>query len=336
MGNFFGSSDKNSTINLSQDVLSHVMSFLTEKEIVQVSLTSKQFNSCSNEQTIWKQKLKTLLSTKYSPPKDLNWKQEYINKRFLLNSKSKVNPEFYNEISRQVHKHNGRIIPGEDHKNFIEGHVFPIRFLKFKYYSVEIAGFGDEEVHLYFIEFQNKLYRLVDNFVGILFKGEENWDKLERNSNYNQIVDFKEYGEILESIDFKPIIQKEIFELLSKSFSSVDSLRELMKFLFFLKLHPTYRSYDNYQFSFSKNVDEIFKIYKENFDEFNKHESFSDELLKMKNGEIYSIDFGIYYCLMIDSEQQCAKIYLSKIKFEISDKDFHLEENISESKYFFL
>jgi hypothetical protein len=108
-------------------------------------------------------------STKYSPPKDLNWKQEYINKRYLLNSKSKSNPEFYDEIS-QVNKHNGRIIPGEDHKNFIEGQVFPIRFLKFKYFSVEIPGFGDDQVHLYFIVFQNKLYRLVDNFVGILSK----------------------------------------------------------------------------------------------------------------------------------------------------------------------
>jgi hypothetical protein len=56
----------------------------------------------------------------------------------------------------------------------------------------------------------------------------------------------------------------------------------------------------------------------------------------MKNGEIYSIDFGIYYGLIIDSEQQCAKIYLSKIKFEISEKDFHLEEKISETKSFLL
>jgi hypothetical protein len=330
----FGSSDKNSTISLSQDVLSNVLSFFTEKEIVQVSLTSKQFNSCSNEQTIWKQKLKTLLSTKHSPPKDLNWKQEYINKRFLLNSKAKVNPEFYNEIARQVNKHNGRIIPGEDHESYMEGQVFPIRFTKFKYYSVEIPGFGDEQVYLYFIEFQNKLYRLVDNFVGILFK-EENWDYNEESSNYNQIVDFKEYGEILERIDFKPIIQKEIYELLSKSFSSVDSLRELMKFLFFLKLHPTHRSYDyNYQFSFSKNVEEIFKIFKENQNEFYQNESFGEELLTVKNGEIYSIDFGICYCLIIDSEQQLQKIYLSKIKFEINEKDFHLEEKMLETESF--
>jgi hypothetical protein len=329
----FGSSDKNSTISLSQDVLSNVLSFFTEKEIVQVSLTSKQFNSCSNEQTIWKQKLKTLLSTKHSPPKDLNWKQEYINKRFLLNSKAKVNPEFYYEIARQVNKHKGRIIPGEDHERYIKGQVFPIRFTKFKYYSVDI-GFGDEQVYLYFIEFQNKLYRLVDNFVGFLFK-EENWDCNEKSSNYNQIVDFKEYGEILERIDFKPIIQKEIYELLSKRFSSVDSLRELMKFLFFLKLHPTHLSYDyNYQFSFSKNVEEIFKIFKENQNEFYKNESFGEELLAVKNGEIYSIDFGICYYLIIDSEQQLQKIYLSKIKFEISEKDFHLEEKMLETESF--
>jgi hypothetical protein len=168
MGNFFGSSDKNSTINLSQDVLSNVMSFLTEKEIVQVSLTSKQFHSCSNEQTIWKQKLKTLLSTKHSPPKDLNWKQEYINKRFLLNSTTKVNPEFYNEISRQVNKHNGRIIPGEAQNSYIQSHVHAKKFSCLTYYHNNIPGFGDE--NHFFIEYQNKLYRLFENFTGVVYK----------------------------------------------------------------------------------------------------------------------------------------------------------------------
>jgi hypothetical protein len=178
MGNFFGSSDKNSTINLSQDVLSNVMSFLTAKEIVQVSLTSKQFNSCSNEQTIWRQNLKTLLSTKYSPPKDLNWKQEYINKRFLFNSTTKVNPEFCNEISRQINKHNGRIIPGVEEDSYIQYHVNAKKFSCLTYYSRDISGFDDDDDDddMFFIEYQNKLYRLFENFTGVVYKKLTRWN----------------------------------------------------------------------------------------------------------------------------------------------------------------
>jgi hypothetical protein len=333
MGNFFSSSDKNSTINLSQDVLSKVMTFLTEKEIVQLSLTSKQFHSCSNEQTIWKQKLKTLLSTKYSPPKDLNWKQEYINKRFLFNSTTKVNPEFYNEISRQVNKHNGRIIPGEAGDSYIQSHVHAKKFSCLTYYSRDIPGFGNVEFDMFFIEYQNKLYRLFENFTGVIYK---KVDSLESETNKQYILQMEDYGEIIEKIDFKPIIHKEMYELLSKSFSSADSLREIIQFLYFLKFYPSVKTFEtNILFTTSKNVDELFQLFKDiKPKEFSKHgkETLNENILRNGEHGNYSIEFGIR-TFNWNMESDTVAVVLKNYNFEIDAKDFQLNEKKSQSEF---
>jgi hypothetical protein len=81
---------------------------------------------------------------------------------------------------------------------------------------------------------------------------------LESETNRKYMVQMEDYGEIIEKIDLKPIIHKEIYDLLSKGFSSVDSLKEILHFLHFLKFHPMDSFESTFvKYSTSKNVDEL-------------------------------------------------------------------------------
>jgi hypothetical protein len=315
-----------------EDTLIQMMSYLTENEITQVSLTNKQWNSSSNDEILWKEKLSTLLSTTHQSPKNLNWKQEYINKSFLLNTKTKVNPNFYNEITRQANKHNPHLIPDEWQTGYIQNHVCAKKFSCFTYYSYDVPGFGQDGLNLYFIEYQNKLFRLFENFTGIRYKEVDPKNIIFHNDK-KYIMAMEEYGEIVEKMDFKSIIHNEIFELISKSFSSVVSLSGIIQFLFFLNFNGTEGSFsDGYT---TKNLEELYQFFKDIPPrEYGKQkkESMNENIVTMGENGKFSIEFGIFY-LMYNPDRNQSKIVLKNLKYDFDEKDFQFESKESMTDY---